>query len=121
MYKHIELDFSSLRKVNTDFKKIKEFSYFNTIAKITRKDDDKEGDKYYTLLSAKNILQCDDYIIMYSFSRGWDCYGYEYACSLKELREFLDDNKNNNNPFINAIKSYLGNEDGVEYHKYGQI
>lgn len=109
-YSHKELDFKSLKCMDVDTSK------FHIITMISRMDDDKEGYKYYTLYGNSFGRE---YVIVYSWSRGWDQYGYKYVCDgKKELQQILKDNEGNNNPFINAIKSYLGQEDGVTYHKY---
>jgi len=104
-----ELNFEKLNKGKSfDFEIEKDKHYEATIIYNSILDDDKEGNRYYTLYDAYELNRSrGKYYIKFNWCRGWDQWGYYYELNEDELIDFVKDN-DNGHVFIEGIKAYLG-------------
>lgn len=94
-----KLKLNFLETTDMNYESIK---FHNIILKAETFDDDGQGKDYYTLYQTSYW----DYILIHSWSRGWDQWGYHYKCNTYDLTKVVQEN-NNNHPFIVILKDYL--------------
>ena len=94
-----KLNFKGLNKTK-DF----DYDWLKNNVKITMRtfDKDGKGNDYYTLVKYKN-----KYYILYSWSRGYDAWGFEYEIDDVELIKQFIKNNDEGHPFIIALKNYF--------------
>ncbi len=94
---------------------------YNIICAISmnHNKDQNQFDQYRLYDAHCNLVEIDKtlkeygygYILTHTYQNGWDSWGEEYACTVKDIKNIIKNAKNKEHLFIKALEEYFGKQD----------